>query len=102
MQNAREVCKNMIRLGACVYPEHICVSSLQDVKMVMRIHVNSHEEGQAPALSLSDLKQPSVAEKPKMPDNHHSTGSKQVQMQRLVMQSSPLLSALRDQRNQIA
>ncbi|XP_013050259.3 Golgi integral membrane protein 4-like isoform X3 [Anser cygnoides] len=52
-----------------------------DVKMVMRIHVNSHEEGQAPALSLSDLKQPSAAEKPKMPDNHHSTGSKQVQMQ---------------------
>lgn len=83
-----------------MYPKHICVSSLQDVKMVMRIHVNSHEEGQAPALSLSDLKQPSAAEKPKMLDNHHSTGSKQVQMQRLVMQSSPLLCP-QDQRYHI-
>ncbi|XP_064326079.1 Golgi integral membrane protein 4 isoform X3 [Phalacrocorax carbo] len=52
-----------------------------DLKMVMHIQVKSHEESQAPGLSLSDPKQPSAAEKPQMPDNHHSTGSKQVQMQ---------------------
>ncbi|XP_076212033.1 uncharacterized protein LOC143168908 isoform X1 [Aptenodytes patagonicus] len=52
-----------------------------DLKMVMRIQVKSNEESQAPGLSLSDLKQPSAAEKPQMPDNHHPTGSKQVQMQ---------------------
>ncbi|XP_028943184.1 Golgi integral membrane protein 4 [Antrostomus carolinensis] len=52
-----------------------------DLKMVMRIQVKSHKESQAPALSLSDLKQPSAAEQPQMPDNFHSTGSKQVQMQ---------------------
>ncbi|XP_048823477.1 Golgi integral membrane protein 4-like isoform X2 [Lagopus muta] len=52
-----------------------------DVNMVMRIQVSSHEESQAPGLLLSDLKQPSVAEKMQVPDNHHSTGSKPVQMQ---------------------
>lgn len=52
-----------------------------DVNMVMRIQVSSHEESQAPGLLLSDLKQPSAAEKTQMPDNHHSTGSKPVQMQ---------------------
>ncbi|XP_075293498.1 uncharacterized protein LOC104329350 isoform X2 [Opisthocomus hoazin] len=52
-----------------------------DLKMVMRIQVQSNEESQAPGLSLPDPKQPSAAEKPQMPDNHHPTGSKQVQMQ---------------------
>ncbi|XP_065552367.1 Golgi integral membrane protein 4-like isoform X4 [Lathamus discolor] len=52
-----------------------------DLKMVMRIHVQSNEESRAPGLSPSDLKQPSAAEKPQAPDNHHSPGSKQVQMQ---------------------
>ncbi|XP_010137189.1 PREDICTED: Golgi integral membrane protein 4-like [Buceros rhinoceros silvestris] len=52
-----------------------------DVKMVMHIQVKSHEESQAPALSLSDPKQPSAAEKPPMPDTHHPTGNKQGQMQ---------------------
>ncbi|XP_008936059.1 PREDICTED: Golgi integral membrane protein 4-like [Merops nubicus] len=52
-----------------------------DVKMVMRIQVKSNEESQAPGLSLSDLKQPSAAEKPQMPDSHHSPGNKQGQMQ---------------------
>nr|XP_010304007.1 PREDICTED: Golgi integral membrane protein 4-like [Balearica regulorum gibbericeps] len=52
-----------------------------DLKMVMRIQVKSNEESQAPGLPLSDLKQPSAAEKPEMPDSHHSTGSKQLQMQ---------------------
>ncbi|XP_075028423.1 uncharacterized protein LOC142092370 isoform X3 [Calonectris borealis] len=52
-----------------------------DLKMVMRIQVKSNEDSQAPGLSLSDLKQPSAAEKPQMLDSHHSTGSKQVQMQ---------------------
>ncbi|XP_062476001.1 Golgi integral membrane protein 4-like isoform X2 [Pezoporus occidentalis] len=52
-----------------------------DLKMVMRIHVQSNEESQAPGLAPSDLKQPSAAEKPQAPDNHHSPGSKQVQMQ---------------------
>lgn len=83
--NARgEVCRNTVRLRAWVHPESICVPSLQDVNMVMRIQVSSHEESQAPGLLLSDLKQPSVAEKTQVPDNHHSTGSKPVQMQRLV------------------
>ncbi|XP_054031721.1 Golgi integral membrane protein 4 isoform X1 [Dryobates pubescens] len=52
-----------------------------DVKMVMRIQVKSHEESQAPGLSLSDPKQPSAAEKPQGPDSHHSTGNRQGQMQ---------------------
>ncbi|XP_009459171.1 PREDICTED: Golgi integral membrane protein 4-like [Nipponia nippon] len=52
-----------------------------DLKMVMRIQVKSNEESQPPGLSLSDLKQPSAAEKPQMPDDHHSTGSKQAQVQ---------------------
>ncbi|KAM6241145.1 uncharacterized protein LJ264_012238 [Porphyrio hochstetteri] len=52
-----------------------------DVKMVMRIQVKSNEESQAPGLPLSDPKQPSAAEKPQVPDSHHSTGSKPVQMQ---------------------
>lgn len=63
--------------------------------MVMRIQVKSNEESQAPGLPLSDLKQPSAAEKPQMPDNRHSTGSKQVQMQRLVEKNSLLLSVFR-------
>lgn len=71
-----------ITLGACVYPKH--VSSLQDLKMVMRIHVQSNEESRAPGLAPSDLKQPSAAEKPQASDSHHSPGSKQIQMQRLV------------------
>ena len=71
------------------------MSSLQDLKMVMRIQVKSNEESQAPGLSLTDLKQPSAAEKPQMPDNHHSTGNKQVQMQRLVKQNSLLLLMFR-------
>ncbi|XP_010084297.1 PREDICTED: Golgi integral membrane protein 4-like [Pterocles gutturalis] len=52
-----------------------------DLKMVMRIQVRSNEESQAPGLSLSALKQPSAAEKPPVPDNHHSAGSKQAQVQ---------------------
>ncbi|XP_021230319.1 Golgi integral membrane protein 4-like isoform X2 [Numida meleagris] len=52
-----------------------------DMNMVMRIQVSSHEESQAPALLLPDLKQPSAVEKPQVPDNHHSTGSKPLQMQ---------------------
>lgn len=88
-----EIGRYLIRLGAWVYPEH--VSSLQDVKMVMRIQVKSHEESQAPALSLSDLKQPSAAEKPPMPDAHHTTGNKQGQMQRLVKQNLLLLPIFR-------
>uniref|UniRef100_A0A8C8AZ12 Golgi integral membrane protein 4 n=1 Tax=Otus sunia TaxID=257818 RepID=A0A8C8AZ12_9STRI len=52
-----------------------------DLKMVMRIQVKSNEDSQAPGLSLSDLKQPSAAEEPQVPDNHHSTGNKQAQMQ---------------------
>ncbi|XP_015737679.1 Golgi integral membrane protein 4-like isoform X2 [Coturnix japonica] len=52
-----------------------------DMNMVMRIQVSSHEESQAPGLLLSDLKKPSAPEKTQMPDNHHSTGSKPVQMQ---------------------
>lgn len=66
-----------------------------DLKMVMRIHVQSNEESRAPGLSPSDLKQPSAAEKPQAPDNHRSTGSKQVQMQRLVKQNSLLHAVLR-------
>lgn len=84
-----------MRLGACVYPKRMYMSSLQDLKMVMHVQVKSNEESQAPGLSLSDLKQPSAAEKPQLPENHHSTGSKQVQMQRLVEQKSLLLSMLR-------
>lgn len=52
--------------------------------MVMRIHVQSNEESRAPGLAPSDLKQPSAAEKPQASDSHHSPGSKQIQMQRLV------------------
>ncbi|KAM6046526.1 uncharacterized protein VSU04_013191 [Chlamydotis macqueenii] len=52
-----------------------------DLKTVMRIQAKSNEESQAPGLSLSDLKQPSAAEKPQMPENHPSTGNKQVQME---------------------
>ncbi|KAK2513615.1 Golgi integral membrane protein 4 [Columba guinea] len=52
-----------------------------DLKMVMRIQVKSNEESQAPGLSPSDPKQPSAAENPPAPENHHSTGSKQTQMQ---------------------
>ncbi|XP_041888002.1 Golgi integral membrane protein 4-like isoform X1 [Corvus kubaryi] len=52
-----------------------------DVKMVMRIQVRSHEESQAPGLSLADPRQPSPAEKPPMLDSHHSAGNRQVQMQ---------------------
>ncbi|XP_010182526.1 PREDICTED: Golgi integral membrane protein 4-like [Mesitornis unicolor] len=52
-----------------------------DLKMVMHIQVKSNEESRAPGLPLSDPKQPSAAEKPQMPDNHHSAGSKQVPMQ---------------------
>ncbi|XP_065711071.1 uncharacterized protein [Patagioenas fasciata] len=52
-----------------------------DLKMVMRIQVKSNEESQAPGLSPSDPKQPSAAENPPAPENHHSTGSKQAQMQ---------------------
>lgn len=100
--NARgEVYKNTVRLGACVYPQNICVPSLQDVNMVMRIQVSSHEESQAPGLLLSDLKQPAAAEKTQMPDNHHSTGSKPVQMQRLVMQISLLLSKTCDPKTSV-
>ncbi|KAK2526849.1 Golgi integral membrane protein 4 [Columba livia] len=51
-----------------------------DLKMVMRIQVKSNEESQAPGLSPSDPKQPSAAENPPAPENHHSTGSKQTQM----------------------
>ncbi|XP_039940663.1 Golgi integral membrane protein 4-like isoform X1 [Hirundo rustica] len=52
-----------------------------DVKMVMRIQVRSHEESQAPGLSLPDPGQPSPAEKPPMPGSHHSAGNRQVQVQ---------------------
>ncbi|XP_054251076.1 Golgi integral membrane protein 4-like [Indicator indicator] len=52
-----------------------------DVKMVMRIQVKSHEESQAAGLTLSDPKQLSAAEKPQGPGTHHSTGTKQGQMQ---------------------
>lgn len=71
------------------------VSSLQDVKMVMRIQVKSHEESQAPAMSLPDLKEPSAAEKPPMLDTHHPTGNKQGQMQRLVKQNLLLMFRLK-------
>jgi len=77
----------------CVLSMH--ASSLQDLKMVMRIQVQSNEESQAPGLSLPDPKQPSAAEKPQMPDNHHPTGSKQVQMQRSVKENSLLLLMVR-------
>ncbi|XP_013155063.1 Golgi integral membrane protein 4-like isoform X1 [Falco peregrinus] len=52
-----------------------------DLKMVMRIQVKSNAESQAPGLPLPDVKQPSAAEKPQMPENHQPTGNKQVQMQ---------------------
>ncbi|XP_030319633.1 Golgi integral membrane protein 4 isoform X1 [Calypte anna] len=52
-----------------------------DLKMVMHIQVRSNEESQAPGLSPSDLKQPSEAENPQMPDNHHATGSREGQVQ---------------------
>lgn len=60
--------------------------------MVMRIQVRSHEESQAPGLSLADPRQPSPAEKPPVLDNSHSAGNRQVQMQRLVTQNSSTLS----------
>ncbi|XP_066058990.1 Golgi integral membrane protein 4-like isoform X4 [Chamaea fasciata] len=53
----------------------------QDVKMVMHIQVQSHEESQAPGLSLAEPGQPSPAEKPPVPDSRHSAGNRQVQMQ---------------------
>ncbi|KAM6336647.1 uncharacterized protein FN964_013148 [Alca torda] len=52
-----------------------------DLKMVMRIQVKSNEESQAPALSLSELKQPPAADRPQLPDSRRSTGSKVPQMQ---------------------
>ncbi|XP_009707274.1 PREDICTED: Golgi integral membrane protein 4-like, partial [Cariama cristata] len=52
-----------------------------DLKMVMHIQVKSNEESQAPGLSPSELKQPSAGEKPQVPDDRHSTGNKQGQMQ---------------------
>ncbi|XP_066058987.1 Golgi integral membrane protein 4-like isoform X1 [Chamaea fasciata] len=52
-----------------------------DVKMVMHIQVQSHEESQAPGLSLAEPGQPSPAEKPPVPDSRHSAGNRQVQMQ---------------------
>ncbi|XP_069730881.1 Golgi integral membrane protein 4-like isoform X2 [Phaenicophaeus curvirostris] len=52
-----------------------------DLKMVMRVQVKSNEQSQAPGLPLSDPKQPSAAEKPPMPGNHHPAGNKEVQMQ---------------------
>ncbi|KAM4646975.1 uncharacterized protein AAGF69_013198 [Amazona ochrocephala] len=52
-----------------------------DVKMVMRIHVQSNEESRAPGLPPSDLKQPAAGAKPQAPASHHSPGSKPVQMQ---------------------
>ncbi|XP_009887902.1 PREDICTED: Golgi integral membrane protein 4-like [Charadrius vociferus] len=52
-----------------------------DLKMVMRIQVKSNEESQAPGLSLSERRQPSPAEKPQVPDSHHSPGNTLVQMQ---------------------
>ncbi|XP_025941451.1 Golgi integral membrane protein 4-like isoform X5 [Apteryx rowi] len=52
-----------------------------DLKMVLRVQGKSSEESQAPGLGLSDLKRPSASEKTQMPDSHHLTGSKQVQMQ---------------------
>lgn len=82
-----------LSISLCMLSVH--ASSLQDLKMVMRIQVKSNEESQAPGLSLSDLKQPSAAEKAQMPDSQHSMGSKQGQMQRLVKQHSLLLSRLR-------
>ncbi|XP_009669845.1 Golgi integral membrane protein 4 isoform X4 [Struthio camelus] len=50
-----------------------------DPKMV--VQEKSNEESQAPGLGLSDLKHPSASEKTQMPDSHHLTGSKQLQMQ---------------------
>ncbi|XP_025952300.1 Golgi integral membrane protein 4-like isoform X2 [Dromaius novaehollandiae] len=52
-----------------------------DVKMVLRVQGKSSEESQAPGLGLSDLKHPSASEKTQMPDSHHLTGNKHVQMQ---------------------
>ncbi|KAF4788037.1 hypothetical protein TURU_164576 [Turdus rufiventris] len=49
--------------------------------MLMRIQVRSHEESQAPGLSLADPAQPSPAEKPAVPDTQPSAGTSQLQMQ---------------------
>lgn len=68
------------------------VSPLQDVKMVMRIQVRSHEESQAPGLALAEPGQPSPAEKPPVPHSQHSAGNRQVQMQRLVTKNSSTFS----------
>ncbi|XP_014741307.1 PREDICTED: Golgi integral membrane protein 4-like [Sturnus vulgaris] len=52
-----------------------------DVKMVMHIQVRSHEESQAPGLSLAEPGQASPAENPPVPQNSPSAGNRQVQMQ---------------------
>ncbi|KAM4885982.1 uncharacterized protein FYW23_011764 [Sylvia borin] len=52
-----------------------------DVKMMMHIQVQRHEESQAPGLSLAEPGQPSPAEKPPVPGSLHSAGNRQVQMQ---------------------
>ncbi|XP_032935454.1 Golgi integral membrane protein 4-like isoform X2 [Catharus ustulatus] len=52
-----------------------------DVKMLMHIQVRSHEESQAPGLSLADPAQPSPAGKPAVPAPQPSAGTSQVQMQ---------------------
>ncbi|XP_071431835.1 Golgi integral membrane protein 4-like isoform X2 [Pithys albifrons albifrons] len=56
-------------------------SGNQDMKMVMHIQVQSHEESQAPGLALPGPRQPSAAGKPPVPDSHLSTGIRKVQMQ---------------------
>ncbi|XP_062449361.1 Golgi integral membrane protein 4-like [Rhea pennata] len=52
-----------------------------DLTMVLRVQGKSSEGSQAPQLGLSDLKHPSASEKAQMPDGHHLTGNKQVQVQ---------------------
>ncbi|XP_066190219.1 Golgi integral membrane protein 4-like [Sylvia atricapilla] len=52
-----------------------------DVKMMMHIQVQRHEESQAPGLSLAEPGQPSPAEKAPGPGSLHSAGNRQVQMQ---------------------
>ncbi|XP_053818657.1 Golgi integral membrane protein 4-like isoform X4 [Vidua chalybeata] len=53
----------------------------QDLKMLMRIQVRSHEESQAPGLSLAEPGQPSRAENAPAPGGQRSAASRQVPVQ---------------------
>ncbi|XP_053818654.1 Golgi integral membrane protein 4-like isoform X1 [Vidua chalybeata] len=52
-----------------------------DLKMLMRIQVRSHEESQAPGLSLAEPGQPSRAENAPAPGGQRSAASRQVPVQ---------------------